>query len=139
MTDRLDTLLTDIPTEQLNAARGRLKTILHRSLYSPIGKLLNEATCSSKEKVEYGYQKSLFRVGVWPLEMKYMHYSMHTILEKLEEFPGPDAPVVETCKGTRCCCAFNASDTVRSAVSACRDYFDGLCLGERGSTQLVDG
>jgi len=40
-------------TEQINAARGRLKTILHRGLYDPVDRMLAKATCPYRETEEY--------------------------------------------------------------------------------------
>lgn len=53
-------------TAQLNAARGRLRTIVHRELYKPIKDLL-EADCKCKGNTLWGYEEnSLMRAcGPW--------------------------------------------------------------------------
>ncbi|KAF2765997.1 hypothetical protein EJ03DRAFT_354342 [Teratosphaeria nubilosa] len=45
--------------QQINAARTRLKSILHRELYRPIKDLLEVAKCDDKEKALYAYEKAL--------------------------------------------------------------------------------
>lgn len=110
--------------EQVNAAKGRLKTILHRELYNPIDKLLKHDKCDCKEKVLYAYEKALTDTGAWPLETAYVRQSMYGILRKLRSFPDGKEP---TSRG-HAYCSFNFASTVENAVSETSNYFDGLCL-----------
>ena len=113
-------------TEQLNAAKGRLKTILHRGLYDPIDNLLKRAKCGCKEKTLYAYELALSNTGVWPLETAFLRKSMNEILSKLGGFPRPNTRVPYMCHD----CSIDFGNTVRKAVEDTRGYFDGLCLGK---------
>ncbi|GME45801.1 hypothetical protein GTA08_BOTSDO04619 [Neofusicoccum parvum] len=110
--------------QQINAAKGRLRIVLHRELWKPIHTLLTEAKCSCKEKTVFGYQKALVNIGVWPLEEMYLKYSLKEILDKLSKFdwaPDPDS----------CRYYCNMTDYAGLVAEAGRDvskYFHGLCL-----------
>ena len=73
-------------TEQINAARGRLKTILHRGLYDPVDRMLAEATCPYREKVLWQYFKALTETGAWPIESGPGKCGMRVLLDKLAAF-----------------------------------------------------
>ena len=114
--------------EQLNAARGRLKTILHRGLYRPIDELLRLATCGSKADVLYGYEEALTETGAWPLETAYLRQSINDILSKLDDFTDPTVSISLECTCSHC--RFGFCDVVSKAVFDTRAYFDGLRLGK---------
>lgn len=59
---------TDYQAENLNAARGRLKSILHRKLYDCVDTLLQYATCHLRKDVLWGYFTALNKTESWPLE-----------------------------------------------------------------------
>jgi hypothetical protein len=117
-----DNLLTS-STEQLNAAKGRLKTILHRALYHPIEKLLRFADCACKAETLYAYELALHNTGAWPLESAYLSQCVNEILTKLAMFKPPYLPQMCTK------CGFDFRGAVIKAVEDARKYFDGLCLG----------
>jgi hypothetical protein len=116
-------------TEQLNAARGRLRTILYRELYVPAGDMLADETnhCQYKEDVLWAYLKALEQTHVWPSERVSHRKSINAILDKLDGFkcsdPHPD--------GTKSCfrCKGNFKLVVKKAIECTSSYFDGLCLG----------
>lgn len=118
-------------TEQLNAARGRLRTVLYRDLYAPVGAMLADEKnhCQYKEKVMWVYLKALQQTEVWPSERVSHGHSIEEIIKKLEDnficsdsHPG----------GTKSCfrCKGNFAIGVKKAIESTRGYFDGLCLGE---------
>ena len=116
-----------IYAEQLNAAKGRLKTILHRGLYAPIDGLLKHARCRDKANVLYAYEQSLSNSGAWPLETGFLNNSVDRMLKMLDGFRGTK-PLPQTC-GARYC-SFGFEQVVGKAREECRRYFDGLCLGK---------
>lgn len=108
--------------EQMNAAKGRLRTELHRMTFEPIRHLLN-ATCHCKEKTLFQYVKALHSTGVWPLDPVWPKNSVNDILTRLNKFsykPPPNA-----CGKF---CQRNYEKDVGQAISHVREYFDGLCL-----------
>jgi hypothetical protein len=119
-------------TEQLNAARGRLRTILYRDLYAPVKKMLEDEKnhCQYKEKVLWAYLKALEQTEVWPSERVSHGYSIEKIMKQLSDKfkctdPHPD--------GTESCfrCKGNFNIDVKKAIECTRGYFNGLCLGEK--------
>lgn len=119
---------TNRETEQLNAAKGRPKTILHRALYTPIDQLLKLARCNCKAQVLFAYEQGLTNTGAWPLESGLLSNSIERILHFLADFPLPGAFIPQTC-GARFC-SFDFVEVVRNARMECKRYLDGLCLGK---------
>jgi hypothetical protein len=115
----------DRSTEQLNAAKGRLKTILHRNLYHPIERLLSQAKCECKAEALYAYELALHNTGAWPLESAFLANTVHDILNMLNRFDSKHLP--QMCRE----CDLDYKDTVTHAVAETRNYFDGLCLGKQ--------
>ena len=107
--------------EQLNAAKGRLRTILHRDLFE-VTKGLFLARCSCKEKTLFGYEKALFVIRVWPLEAEALRNSIRTILDRLENFN-----FVAT-SGSCSNCTQDYNGVVKQALKRTLNSFDGLCL-----------
>lgn len=118
----------------LNAAKGRLRTILHRDLYKPKIFLL-EAKCKCKGDTFWGYEKALCDTRAWPPEKVESSTSMAFILERLEKFEYKPA-------ATACipACHQNYQAAVRSARVKTERYFDGMCLDcmERLNPKLRD-
>lgn len=109
-------------TAQLNAARGRLHTIVHRELYKPIKDLL-WSTCKCKGDTLWGFEKALTNARVWPLEDVGRYTTMQTIIERLQEFTYKVA--ADACM--RCHCG--SYDTIALRASeVTHNYFNGLCL-----------
>ena len=113
--------LTQSPA-QLNAAKGRLRTILSRMLYRPIEHLL-AASCKCKAETLWGYEKALLLARVWPLEQTEKHNSMDTILERLDTFKYKVAEAA--CMYP---CHRNYESIVADAKAHTESYFDGMCL-----------
>ena len=111
--------------EQLNAARGRLKTILHRNLYRPIERLLRYASCNCKAETLYAYELALIKTGAWPLETAFLSSSIHDIINKLANFDGSQVSG-QNCRD----CGLDYQNAVTKAVDDAKQYFDGLCLGK---------
>jgi hypothetical protein len=120
---------TDCPAEQMNAARGRLKSILHRQLYQCVDILLEHAKCQLRKDVLWGYFTALNKTKSWPLERYAKRYSMQKLLENLEEFEYTDPHPHLTCSDDSCGQDFTM--VVGRAIDATDSHFDGLCLGER--------
>jgi len=116
--------------EQLNAARGRLRTVVFETLYAPVKKMLADDSnrCQYKEKVLWAYLKALEQTTVWPSERVSHGCSIDSILSNLRRFeytdPHPD--------GTQTCftCKGGFERAVQVAIDRTRSYFDGLCLGK---------
>ncbi|KAI4198733.1 MAG: hypothetical protein LQ348_001981 [Seirophora lacunosa] len=111
----------DIHLEQLNAAKGRLRTVLFRGLWVPCENLL-KARCTCKEKSLFGYQHHLYIIQVWPLETVFLRKSIDQILANLARFSF-EAPA-KACVT----CRQNYKGIVAEVASSVRNYFDGLCL-----------
>ena len=124
---------TDSSTEQLNAAKGRLRTVLHRGLFKPCDHLFG-ATCRCRKVTLYDYQKHLYDIGVWPLETIFLKTSMGEILDNLQRFSYEAAP------GACSSCKQNYNAIVAGVESQVRTYFDGLCLDclDRSKPKLGD-
>ena len=119
--------------EQLNAAKGRLRTVLHRGLFEPCESMFR-ATCSCRNETLYDYQNHLYDIGVWPLETIFMKHSMSEILERLDDFSYEAKP--EACLG----CRKNYQAHVEEVASELDEYIDGLCLDclDRSKAKLTN-
>lgn len=126
--------MTDIPSEQLNAARGRLRTILHNHLWQPITRLLTQADCNCRKITLYDYEKSLTKLSIWPLEKAWREHSASFILHCLDRFNWE--PESKDCTS----CSLGYNQAVRSAVKWTENYFHGLCLDcmETSKNKLLD-
>jgi hypothetical protein len=119
-----------VRAEQLNSAKGRLRNILHKELYSPIDRILmchaNSNRCERHPNVLYMYELALKGTGAWPLESKMTGNSINRMLDMFE---GIKVPGEGPAAGKRCrACNFNFKPIVQKAVSVTKKYFDGLCL-----------
>jgi len=108
--------------QQLNAAKGRLRTVLLNGLFAPNETLLSGA-CQCKAETLFGYEKALYLLPVWPLERAAQRTSMGKILDRLEKF-SYTPPEAKSCWR----CRLNFEEMVKDARQYTRDYFDGLCL-----------
>ncbi|KAL8987995.1 MAG: hypothetical protein Q9169_008624 [Polycauliona sp. 2 TL-2023] len=118
--------------QQLNAAKGRLRTIVHRDLYDPNDKLLR-ARCRCKAESLWGYEKALTVCEVWPLEKVAQKESMDTILDRLAMFDYE--AVSNACRG----CRQDYRKSVGKARSHTHGYFTGLCLGCMDRSKTLTG
>jgi hypothetical protein len=116
----------------MNAARGRLKSVLHRQLYECVNGLLGFATCELRKDVLWGYFSALNQTESWPLERWAKVHSIQKLLENLEHFEYDDPHPNSTCSDLSCGQDFTI--VVRKAIDHTSSLFDGLCLGEMSTT-----
>ncbi|KAL8678703.1 MAG: hypothetical protein Q9186_004978 [Xanthomendoza sp. 1 TL-2023] len=107
--------------QQLNAARGRLRTIVHRDLYVANEELL-KASCKCKAETLFGYEKRLTDIEVWPIEKVFQKSSMATTIDRLAKFSYE--PHSSACRD----CRKDYKALVQVAREKTKRYFDGLCL-----------
>ena len=112
----------------MNAARGRLKSILHRELYKCVDILLENATCKLRRDVLWGYFTALNKTKSWSLERYAERHSIQELLKNLAEFEYSDPQPQHTCAGYSCGQDFTM--VVGRAMEITGSHFDGLCLGE---------
>ena len=121
--------------EQLNAAKGRLRTLLLRGLFG-LNEALLMAKCNCCKETLYDYEKHLFTIGVWPLEKIGNKIAISDILDKLESFSfEPKATGCATCSRPTYKDGPYHIEKVNNYVShigkvrtRVRNHFDGLCL-----------
>lgn len=105
----------------MNAAKGRLRTILFLKLWSPCRILFN-AKCTCRKETLYDYQAHLCSINVWPLEEMFGGSSINDILRRLANFSfEPPATACEKCRQ-------NYKRIVKGVISEVQGYFGGLCL-----------
>ncbi|PWY78019.1 hypothetical protein BO94DRAFT_626620 [Aspergillus sclerotioniger CBS 115572] len=104
--------------QQLNAARGRLRNILHKGLFEKLGEIVAEGSCP-----------------FWPLEESLKHKSIDDIIAQLHLFDPTKMRYEEQAskdpdrREPRCCtCGHNWSYVVIVAAARVTKYFDGFCL-----------
>ncbi|RDW92731.1 uncharacterized protein DSM5745_00053 [Aspergillus mulundensis] len=125
--------------EQLNAARGRLRNILHKDLFNSVASILGGRECDCREGTVFDYLKELWRVKVWPLDNAFKDASAMDVLQKIGRFDASHirSPVQQ---GNNCYCNADWSDIVMKAALRTLDYFDGLCLDCMSVTKcLMEG
>jgi hypothetical protein len=110
---------------QLNAARSRLTTVLHRALYAPINTLLTDSSCKCAPFILFSYEKALADTGCWPLHPALEKMSIKAVLEALANFR--QMPV-QTCG--RKDCNMDLRSVVENAIRDIDSQFAGLCIGE---------
>ncbi|PYH93999.1 hypothetical protein BO71DRAFT_450356 [Aspergillus ellipticus CBS 707.79] len=117
--------------QQLNASRGRLRTILHTSLFEAVASLVSIGDCPCKELAVFEYLRELKRIEVWPLEDVMKDASISDILERLDDFDQKNMRRLkdEEFDGSRfCACSRSWAVVVNQAKKRVAEYFDGLCL-----------
>lgn len=127
----------------MNAARGRLRNILHNGLFEHAANMLRHATCPCKEKTFFEYFKELESIKVWPLENTMKHRSIHDIIGNLRGFnaskvtahlkkagsKGTDSgDILETWDNICMCRMVDWKGIVSSTADTVKGYFHGLCL-----------
>ena len=122
-------------TEQMNAARGRLKTIIFHRLYRPLEELLleNQGCCDTTGS---DYQRALLETKAWPIERYGTANSINELLGRLNTFSYP-TPSTE-CRT----CRKNFRRVVKELILYTRFYFDGMCIDcmnhSKAKTQNAD-
>ncbi|KAF2100794.1 hypothetical protein NA57DRAFT_54866 [Rhizodiscina lignyota] len=112
---------------QLNAARGRLRTVLYAGIFDPIAGRFH-ASCKCKAETTHNYEKTLIDLEVWPMHPWGFKDSIHTLLHCLRKFEydplcGRDA--ADVCMG---CMHGDYKASVMQITEKVTCYFDGLCL-----------
>ena len=108
--------------EQINAAKGRLRTVIHSRLFEINEELLN-ADCACKAETLFGYEEALYVICVWPLERVAQRSKMTDILDRLHKL---DYKAHE--KACQRYCQKDYNSRALQAEITTRNYFDGLCL-----------
>ncbi|EAS36721.3 uncharacterized protein CIMG_02075 [Coccidioides immitis RS] len=146
--------------QQLNEAKGRLRNILRRELFSHMNHIIEEARCDCKEGTMFRYLRELTRICVWPLEDNVYRTSIVTILDRLENFRnasmGPESrprvsnahavdtksnsaqsqtPKKRTDLNRRCLCVRDWKVAVMHARRKTSGYFEGLCIDGMNATK----
>lgn len=127
----------------MNAARGRLRNVLHNGLFEHAANMLRYATCECKEKTFFEYFRELESIKVWPLENTMKHRSIDDIISNLRGFnasnvtahlekegstDADNADNLDTL-GRMCMCRkVNWKAIVSSTADTVTVYFHGLCL-----------
>lgn len=129
--------------QQLNAARGRLRAILHRDLFERIKAIVDCDSCACKALTVYHYEHELRRIGIWPLEETAWKLSINTLLERLGRFDEERMRkrIAEGLGEKRLCRLCNQSwgQVVKKAANVVRKYFDGLCLDCMDTSKSMTG
>ncbi|KAL8687826.1 MAG: hypothetical protein Q9218_006106 [Villophora microphyllina] len=110
--------------QQLNAAKGRLRTILHAKIWELIDEILN-SSCSLKEKTMFGYIKALTATRAFPLDPIWPKWEVTRVLAHLRSF-SYESP---KCTDQYCRChRRNFDGAIIKACNIVAGYCDGLCL-----------
>ncbi|RHZ63233.1 uncharacterized protein CDV56_107643 [Aspergillus thermomutatus] len=127
-----------ILAEQLNAAKGRLRTILHQALFNRVNQIVDVATCACKERTVFDYLKELQRIEVSPLDMSSTKASVADMLDRLGQYDGAktrahavssnDTSGIQSRQSPCFECRLDGKVIVQRAISRVASYFDGLCL-----------
>ncbi|KAI9933730.1 hypothetical protein ASPWEDRAFT_179674 [Aspergillus wentii DTO 134E9] len=139
--------------QQLNAAKGRLRTILQRGLFSQVSSIVNYAICDCKEKTVFNYLKEIQNINVRPLDETLSRTSVQRNLDRLGQFnesnmrPKKDSNVIyksveeewgEKPSAKDCMdCDRSWGEVVRRARKETAEYFDGLCLDCMNTTKNI--
>ncbi|CAG8898005.1 unnamed protein product [Penicillium egyptiacum] len=117
-----------IVMQQLTAARGRLRTILQRSLFEDVNVMIDHARCDCAAQNIFSYMRELHRIGVKPLDSDIHKNCVLDILNRLANFDEDKMadrdPWVPTCEA----CSHSWKRLVGHAQRHVQNYFDGLCL-----------
>lgn len=112
------------PIAALNAARGNLKTQIHKEIYRTRGFLT--AGCSCHKDGLFAYELALDKTDVWPLEEKLTgrgQSSVQEVLAGLRTF-------TYIAPNDKChtLCSRDYDKEVAGSVIKVQVYFEGLCL-----------
>ena len=112
----------------LNAARGRLKTVLEEQLWRRKLKMLRGGKCPNQAEYIQAYEVALVNLKCWPLFEYFTgknQKSISAILMSLSHFP----PMGKgNTHGVCWSCPTDWKIEVQGAISHTSDYFDGLCI-----------
>lgn len=115
----------------LNAAKGRLRTILHRALYDPIESTLERGVSPRTLMSLFAYETALSKTGAWPVEKKAPHFGIIALMTMLEAFETPEPSELGRLGCREHDYKFTIADFGENVFDALKEtggYFDGLCL-----------
>jgi hypothetical protein len=125
-------------SEQLNSAKGRLRTILHQALFKRVNEIIDRATCDCKEQTIFDFLKELRRIDVSPLDVSSTKASVAQMLDRLRQYDetktrsfalsSNDTSVNQSRHSPCSVCWLDGKTIVRQAIARVSSYFDGLCL-----------
>jgi hypothetical protein len=119
--------------DQLNAAKGRLRVLIHNDLSSPISPLLvsHRGLCEHQDQVGMAYLRALKEIKVWPIEKSMRKGTADEIWTRLNQFQY--TPAVSGCDG----CNINFKEHILVVQKSMSKFISGLCLDcvQLGATQ----
>ena len=117
----------------MNAAKGRLRVILHHGLFE-VNEDLLRAMCTCRKETLFDYERHLMDLQVWPMEKMAAKHSINQLLRMLDKFS-------YQAKDSACTnCKKDYCRHIKEDISRVRHYFDGLCLDclDRSKPKLGD-
>lgn len=128
----------------LNAAKGRLRSVLARGINVPVFTLIHRAECVKKERVLWCYIEGLYATRAYPLDSNGPKIGMTETLKRLATFNATnphDAESLKECAETvglrSRVCGVGFKGVVSDACKETAELFDGLCLGELSRIAVV--
>lgn len=131
--------------EQMNAARGRLRNLLHRYIFEEVKHIVENSSCRCKERVTFYYLRELRRIEIWPMEEIAAQTSVNTMLSWANKFDERKMRAnISNAPNSMTLCAFcdrSWGAIVREAHGKISKYFDGLCLDcmDKDKSIVIDG
>ncbi|KAJ5163161.1 uncharacterized protein N7500_004991 [Penicillium coprophilum] len=114
--------------EQLRAARGRLRTILQRSLFEDVNVTIDYAYCACAAHTIFSYMRELHRIGVRPLDGDIHKNGVRDILNRLKGFNEEKTLNGQSSVQRYTGCSHSWKFVVEHSRKQVEGYFDGLCL-----------
>ncbi|KAF2233705.1 hypothetical protein EV356DRAFT_193808 [Viridothelium virens] len=113
--------LPNLVIQQLNAAKGRVRNILHDGLFDACRSLLDQS-CPCKERVFFGYFKKMCDLEVLPFETTFKGTSISDMIWRAGHFDWTPPP--DSCDS----CRRDYHRLIKLATTKAERYFDGMCL-----------
>ena len=118
-------ILTYNYSEQLNGARGRVRTLLEKAVYTPVTNLTDKATCPCRYRTSYEFLEELRELKLFPsLEVLAAKTPLNKIIDTLEKFDYQPSGQADLCHY----CGHDYNEMVERAIARYKAYFGGLCL-----------
>jgi hypothetical protein len=113
--------LTATFTEQLNAAKGRVRVILQRELFKPVQNLLKDKKGNCCMGTVYFYQQALYNRTAWPVELVANRISLADIFDRLGPFRYKSEANCHRCSN-------DYTPIVQKAIQTARTYVSHIWL-----------
>ncbi|RAL14379.1 uncharacterized protein BO97DRAFT_340628, partial [Aspergillus homomorphus CBS 101889] len=118
--------------QQLNAARGRLRTIAHKDLFARIAFVFKQSQAPCCERTVFEFLRELQRIYVWPFEECMKRSSIDDLIDRLADFAEKNMrKYVDPKTDTPVDCVCYAADwitIIEHVATRVLGYFNGLCL-----------